>query len=63
MTPGNQNAQHTSMDFETVEVMSTLDVTGVSKSLEQAAAKVKELAKVTGAQDVKASALRHSRHS
>ena len=43
------------MDFETVEVMSTLDVTGVSKSLEQAAAKVKELAKVTGAQDVKAS--------
>ena len=43
------------MDFETVEVMSTLDVTGVSRSLEQAAAKVKELAKVTGAQDVKAS--------
>ena len=43
------------MDFESVEVMSTLDVTGVSKSLEQAAAKVKELAKVTGAQDVKAS--------
>ncbi len=28
------------MDFESVEVMSTLDVTGVSKSLEQAAAKV-----------------------
>lgn len=43
------------MDFETVEIMSTLDVTDVSKSLEQAAAKVKELAKVTGAQDVKAS--------
>ena len=37
------------MDFESVEVMSTLDVTGVSKSLEQAAAKVKELAKLWSA--------------
>ena len=58
MTPGNQTHNTRDlvcMDFESVEVMSTLDVTGVSKSLEQAAAKVKELAKVTGAQDVKAS--------
>ena len=51
------------MDFETVEVMSTLDVPGVSKSLEQAAAKVKELARVTGAQDVKASVEALARHS
>ena len=55
MTLGESTHQIVCMDFETVEVMSTLDVTGVSRSLEQAAAKVKELAKVTGAQDVKAS--------
>jgi acetolactate synthase small subunit len=55
LTLGESTHQIVCMDFETVEVMSTLDVTGVSRSLEQAAAKVKELAKVTGAQDVKAS--------
>ena len=43
------------MDFESTAVMSTLNVADVAAALEQAATKVKELTKVTGAQDVKAS--------
>ena len=43
------------MDFESATVMSTLNVADVAASLEQAATKVKELTRVTGALDVKAS--------
>ena len=43
------------MDFESADVQSTLDIAAVAKSLETAASQVKQLTKISGAQDVKVS--------